>query len=196
MKGEHIIRYERMGQLISIAASKQNRLHLDDLMLDNQDTTFTVSFTDYIKSQIHLNLVTGLYDRDIFDYKFALDYINGKSFDKEPVRRVQRYYYQDMLNFLANNKYDCDLNVLTDIEGFNNTDIIPSDVSSEFSTFIDSISKGTFDERYQIIKDSKFAELIDYVDDYKVFYEKMYSSKTMAFLLLLLKGVSDGNYNS
>mgnify|MGYP006990210503 CR=1 FL=1 len=49
-------------------------------------------------------IVTGLFGRSILEYKYTLDYLQGKVPLSEDVKNVLLFYYTDMLNFLSNNK--------------------------------------------------------------------------------------------
>jgi hypothetical protein len=66
----------------------------------NRDLTFT--FENYVKSQLHLQIVSDLYGRDIFVYKKALDYLRGKDQFLYECSLVLKYFYQDMANMLCN----------------------------------------------------------------------------------------------
>lgn len=59
-----------------------------------------ITFTNYVKSQLHANIVSDLFDRSILAYDGAYKYLNG---DKEKVndfKTVLRWYYTDLSNFI------------------------------------------------------------------------------------------------
>jgi hypothetical protein len=66
----------------------------------NRELTFT--FENYVKSQLHLQVVTELYGRDIFQYNNALKYLRGEDKFVLDCSEVLRFFYQDMTNMLCN----------------------------------------------------------------------------------------------
>lgn len=197
MKDEHVLRFERMGQLITVAASKQNHLSLNDLMLNNPDVIFSVTFSDYVKSQIHLNIVTGLFGRSILEYKYTLDYLQGKVPLSEDVKNVLLFYYTDMLNFLSNNSYDCNLKVSNDIPALQGVTscIVIGEVENMCKHFMEEIQElnNSFDALYHIISSLEFAEVIDYLDSTLDLHVKPCSVITMAYLILVIKEIRRWN---
>lgn len=189
----HYIKFERMGQLISIAAMKRNSLSLSDLMLNDQEVTFHVIFSDYVKSQIHLNIVTGLFGRDIREYKYALDYLYGKVSKNDTVIKVLGYYYNDMFAFLANNQYNCHLQVEIDIEELKSAQISFESAKSQLDNFLTDIQNRTFDEVSDIVNTLPFAEVLDYVDSLDSLASKKDSTYTMVYLNLLEKEIKQWN---
>lgn len=186
---KNIIRFERVGHLLSVAASKSNGLDLKDLMLDTQGVIFSISFSDYVKSQIHLNLVTRLFSRDIRDYKYALDYISGQVPFNETVKEILIYFYTDMLHFLEINEYDCNLELVNDVQMPINCNLDFASVSAEFQEFYTQLQSLDFDNTYELLKSSKFAEIIDYMDSIKAVEERLNSFTTIAYLMLLIREV-------
>lgn len=197
MKNEHVLRFERMAQLITVAASKQNHLSLNDLMLNNSNVIFSVTFSDYVKSQIHLNIVSGLFGRSILEYKYTLDYLQGKVPLSKDVKNVLIYYYTDMLNFLANNEYDCNLKVTNDIPELQDITscVVIDKVEKQFRQFITEVQQtvDSFDELYNVVSAVDFAEVIDYLDGIIDLTAKFYSVPTMIYLIMLLKEIKKWN---
>lgn len=64
------------------------------------ELTFTLD--NYIKSQIHLQVVRQLFGRDIMKYKYALDYLEGDDSRLYEFSLVLRYFYQDHADMLCN----------------------------------------------------------------------------------------------
>lgn len=197
MKDEHVLRFERMAQLITVAASKQNCLSLNDLMLNNPDVIFSVTFSDYVKSQIHLNIVTGLFGRSILEYKYTLDYLQGKVPLSECVKNVLLFYYIDMLNFLSNNSYDCNLKVINDVSELQDiiSPIVISEVEKRCKQFIKEVQQlgESFDALYYIVSSLEFAEVIDYLDTAEELLIKPCSIITMSYLILIIKEIRKWN---
>lgn len=174
-----------MGQLISIAAMNENSLSLSELMLNDQDVIFQVIFSDYVKSQIHLNIVTGLYGRDIREYKYTLDYLNHRVPYGDMVKKVLGYYYSDMFAFLANNRYNCHLDVGVDIEELKSSNVTFDTAKVQLDTFLDEVQNKTFDEVYLLVQAISFGKVLDYVDSLEALKEKKDSINTMVYLALL-----------
>lgn len=60
-----------------------------------------ISFENYVKSQLHTNVVTGLYKRDIFMYYKTLRFIEGNDNSDEyytAYKEVLKMYYTDIGN--------------------------------------------------------------------------------------------------
>ena len=184
-----VIGFERVGHLLSIAATKSKSLNLQDLMLDAQGVIFSVSFSDYVKSQIHLNLVTSLFARDIYEYKYALDFIKGHAPHSATVDKILIYFYTDMLHFLESNEFDCNLEVINDVEGLSKSELKYDVVVSEFKEFYQQLRNLDFEGTYELLKDSKFAEIIDYMDNIEAVEKKPNSFFTIAYLMLLIREV-------
>lgn len=92
--------YERVGHLVAVSAIQAG--HAGILDLSGMD--LAVDFLDYVKSQVHLNLVASLYGRTLRQYVETLRYCMGGN----PVYRnnalgVLRYFYADMASFLIRN---------------------------------------------------------------------------------------------
>lgn len=64
-----------------------------------QDLTFT--FEEYVKSQLHLNVMAALHGRDLFTYSRALKYLRGETEYLVECNMVLKYFYQDMANMIC-----------------------------------------------------------------------------------------------
>lgn len=62
----------------------------------------TLKFKEYLKSQLHSNIITTLYQRDIFNYAEALKFINGEDRYFDSYKLSIKYFYRDMGNMLGN----------------------------------------------------------------------------------------------
>lgn len=62
----------------------------------------TLKFTEYLKSQLHSNIITTLYQRDIFNYAEALKFMNGEDRYFDSYKQSIKYFYRDMGNMLGN----------------------------------------------------------------------------------------------
>lgn len=62
----------------------------------------TLKFKEYLKSQLHSNIITPLYQRDIFNYADALKFINGDDRYFDAYKVSIKYFYRDIGNMLGN----------------------------------------------------------------------------------------------
>lgn len=62
----------------------------------------TLTFHNYVKSQVHLPILPDLYGRDVLAYLETLKYIAGESKDVVSCEKVLRFFYQDMFSMLCN----------------------------------------------------------------------------------------------
>lgn len=106
--GKSDVLFERMDHLLAISLG-----HSDNLCV-NTDNVLVIKFSDYVKSQLHQSMVK-LFNRNIFDYKKALDYIEGDTRKEKYASKVLSFFYLDMLNFLRNNKNNVRLELKTDV---------------------------------------------------------------------------------
>lgn len=100
--------YERIDHLLAISLGQSDSLCV------TTENVLVVKFSDYVKSQLHQNMVK-LFNRSIFDYKKALDYIEGDTRKEKQAAKVLSFFYLDMLNFLKHNKHNVRLELLTDV---------------------------------------------------------------------------------
>lgn len=96
--------YERFDQLVLIAASKHP---IQQIQLTTQQ--LELSYEEYVKSQLHLNVTSDLFNRKMVDYHNALLFLRGDESKKNSALVVLRYFYQDVCSFLANNPNDVDV---------------------------------------------------------------------------------------
>lgn len=120
--------YERIAQLVAVSAiSKSGSIgNVQDKTLNRlrvQPQELTIKFSEYVKSQVHLNIVADLYDRSISEYAKTLSYLNGDVVYSEEAEKVLGYFYQDMANFLINNPDDVKLNLIVDAE-FRSSEVV------------------------------------------------------------------------
>lgn len=181
------ILYERVGHLITVAASECPAVDFPDLIIDDENVIFSVSFSNYVKSQIHLNIVSGLFGRKIQKYKYALDFLNGKQEFSKTILDVLHYFYVDMLGFLKNNKKNINLEINVDSVPQYVHDVSFPKVVSDFNTFLSNLQNKDFDDTVKVLEESTMCELIDYVDSLQELENDTNRMHTMAYLLELLK---------
>lgn len=108
---KHNISYERVNHLLAISAGYL----INELAINTKDFIFTLKFSDYVKSQLHLNMLQ-MFNRDIKVYKNAYDYLNGDARYEKQVIQVIKYFYSDIIGFLRNNPNNLYFEVITDIQ--------------------------------------------------------------------------------
>lgn len=110
------ITYEHMLQFIVIAKSRGD---IHGHRIDILEQKLTITYTEYVKSQMHLNVISGFYqdnERSIFEYANALDFIEGDSSKRSDALKVLNYFYTDMSDFLLKNDNVVYLDAVLDID--------------------------------------------------------------------------------
>ena len=107
----YYVPYERVSHFLVIA-KKFNIFHYD---IDCSEP-MCIKFSDYVKSQIHLNFVSDFFDRSILPYKKVYDSFFGNICDKTEYLKVLRYFYDDLRRFYVNCSYDIPLTFDVDVE--------------------------------------------------------------------------------
>lgn len=104
--------YERIGQLVAVSATSKTTI---DLSINKEE--ISISFLDYVRSQVHLNIADDLYHRPFHEYADTLRYLtNGYSMYLETAQKVLRYFYSDMASFLIRNPYNVKMFVCVNAE--------------------------------------------------------------------------------
>lgn len=110
------LQYERIANLIAVAASHRESDFNNLFIEPSRNIVYIVKFSDYVKSQIHLNIVSRLFVRQFTAYKSVYDSLEGKVMDRENFELVLQYFYEDLSNFLIYNPYNIKLVVKVDVE--------------------------------------------------------------------------------
>lgn len=179
-----ILRFERLNQIITISAVRIDNRVLERITVRDN---LIINFSDYVKSQLHLNLVTDFFGRDIVSYYNAYQYIMGDKTHYRDCLKVIKFFYTDMANFLCNNPDPVDLSLIIDIDGFKSLDlengknIVKEELLSILS--IDN-SKDLFDK----IKSSEYSFIIDYADDKDDLEKKINNYSLAGFIFNSLSG--------
>lgn len=105
-----VIGFERVDHLISIASGKIT----PDLFITTDDI-LVVRYSDYVKSQLHLNMTSQLFERSSMLYKAAYDFIEGDYSLEGEAEKVLELFYHDMINFLLHNEANVKIECVTDI---------------------------------------------------------------------------------
>lgn len=158
------LRFEKMNQIL-IVSSSNNRKILEKFCVHEKE--LYVNFFEYVRSQLHVNIVSDLMDRDILDYLETYRFLCHETFSIRSVITCLRYFYLDMANFLINNPANIKI-ILNINENENNTRELQNVTSfknfDEIETFFRKlIDCSDFDRIYQIVDDSKYSFIIDKV---------------------------------
>ena len=94
----------RFDQILLIAASRDV---MNNIVIPSQN--LELDFREYVSSQLHLNVTTDLFGREMQEYYRAYLFLRGDpNFQKDAIQ-VLKYFYSDVAMFLENNP--CDVRV-------------------------------------------------------------------------------------
>lgn len=151
-----ILGFERLDHLVAVSAIKEYVKRSNFLI---PECTIEVHFSDYVKSQVHLNVSADLYNRPLSIYVNSLRYLEKKKAKyAECAQEVLRYFYNDLAQFLINNTNNVVLHPKVDC-----------DFSLEKHRYsLDEVKKELlkmFQERsLETLQCSEFSEIIDYIE--------------------------------
>lgn len=114
------LKFDTIAQVIavsSIDASNHPNL-MPKYSVNTGDLVLRIKFSEYVKSQVHLNVVQGLFNRSLQDYAETLWFLEGMMNKQKKAEQVLRYYYADMANFLINNESPVHLILDVDTDNF------------------------------------------------------------------------------
>lgn len=161
------LRYERIAQVIAVAAVGDTNRGISQYYIEPCE--LKVKFTEYVKSQVHLNIVHGLYGRTLREYVEALWFLNGRTSCQNSAMQVLRYFYSDVACFLIHNKYTIDfvLEVDTNLFKCQRVNLDVDVLAAELEKDLDAVLSGQLP-----IQQWKYASLLDVVDDVADLKEK------------------------
>ena len=109
--------YERMLQLLVVAHAESDFIARSFTI---REPILTIRFSDYVKSQIHLNVISSYYplagDRSIFEYNKALEFLQGNAKFLPETENVLFYFYQDLAMFFLQNREEIKISALLDAD--------------------------------------------------------------------------------
>lgn len=155
------LHFERMAQVIAIAAVGSEDKGISRFYLKSGDVQ--ICFSEYVKSQVHLNVVRGLYGRSLQEYVEALRFLQGKTSNVEQATAVLRYFYKDLAYFLINNGDDIELNVKVDTDLFSlpRVKFDPVKMGEELRTEFEQLRANEF----KGVENWRYAPVLDYIRD-------------------------------
>ncbi len=170
-----MVGYERIGHLVAVSALKPSD-RLPDLKVWTSD--ISIDFFDYVKSQVHLNLVDDLYRRPLQEYVKAMRFLNsGDACYKESALRVLRYFYHDMGRFLVKCENDIQFFIqVPDSLGLPVMEYNVTEVRKELFAVIEKPSA-------EALKKFRFSQLLKLVNSKDELLCKMNSSVVAAILV-------------
>ena len=105
-----------------------------------------VKFIEYLKSQVHYNIITIIHDRNILEYNNAYNYVKGRISNPEDYKKVIRYYYSDVADIILKSNVELkeDFSIIgsNEIPRADGLEKITIDVDS-VAADIDSMINGT-----------------------------------------------------
>lgn len=109
-------------------------------IFDNDNINIT--FTNYIKSQIHLNIVTDLYGRDLKIYRESLRYIKGDDECFASFCKTLKFFYSDIARMILNN-INKDIHICIDVDITRDTILRKETIDlKNYQTLIDNVLSG------------------------------------------------------
>lgn len=179
-----ILKFERLNQIITISSVRIDNRILDRLLVTDE---LYIQFSDYVKSQLHLNLVSDLYHRDVGEYFNAYQYLIGDESHIKDCLRVVRYFYHDIAHFLINNLDSVEIELVIDAPGITSLDLKEGSLVArqELQRIMNSVDS---DNLIETIEKSDYAFLLDYVEDFDDLKVKLSSYSVAAFILKSLSG--------
>lgn len=152
-----IIPYYRFDQIILVSAlkSENNNIYV-------KSSSLSFKFSEYVKSQLHLNVVTDLYNRSIMDYAYAYSYLGGDYTKESYAIKVLEYFYNDLTYFLINNKFDIKSEVDVDIEfsSIKSKTVNRFEVEKVIVAFINDYGNYTAEETIKLVEKYNYLKIL------------------------------------
>lgn len=166
--------YERLGQLVAVSAIQPGHAGI----LDLPNVEIDVDYEDYVRSQVHLNLVTGLYGRTLGQYVNALRYCVGKEPGcRDNALEVLRYFYSDMAYFLIKNSNNIKFSATV------KTSLDIPDIYYDYQKVQSDLLEVAENVTVETLRQYQFSWVFDYVDSMEDLKTKI-DSYTMAVILM------------
>lgn len=162
MKGLDI-GFERVDHLIALSALPKRNLLWTNYPISEH--VLNLKFSNYVKSQVHLNVVDDLCGRSLSSCVNALRYLKGSTQYHSYAIKALRNFYSDMSRFLINNPKDVVLNIDVDVDlGLPVHFYSLSDVKKEIKEITVLGSDSDTEKLREFLNSSKYANVIDFSD--------------------------------
>ena len=166
--------YERLGQLVAVSAIQTGHAGI----LDLPNVEIDVDYEDYVRSQVHLNLVTGLYGRTLGQYVNALRYCACKEPGcRNSALEVLRYFYSDMAYFLIKNSNNIKFSATV------KTSLDIPDIYYDYQKVQSELLEVAENVTVETLRQYQYSWVFDYVDSMEDLKTKI-DSYTMAVILM------------
>lgn len=199
-----------MNQILIVSFSGSNRKILSEFCVHEKE--LLIDFSEYVKSQLHVNIVTDLKGRNITDYLNVYKFLNNEMFYTHSMLVVLRYFYDDIANFLINNPANVKVTLkinnpildgLSEIAGMGTLDrVYEMDESQKvrkvtnvtgftgFNTIREFLQKlincSDFEKLGRVIEESKYAFIVDRISSLDDLEQKMDSYVMAAAIIYFL----------
>lgn len=173
-----MIGYERFNQVIAVSAADKDSINHRLVVKCRQ---FTVSYSNYVKSQVHLNISHDLGGLSLSTFVEALWYLKGKEEYRSSALKVLKQFYLDMAKFLIKNPIEIRLHVVIDV------DIGCTEAVYNLASVQNEITRLCSGDYGQDLSKCNYSEIIDYVDDANDLLYKKCSYSVAAVLLNEIK---------
>ena len=177
--------YERFDQILLIAASRDV---MNNIVIPSQN--LELDFREYVSSQLHLNVTTDLFGREMQEYYRAYLFLRGDpNFQKDAIQ-VLKYFYSDVAMFLENNP--CDVRVQVTVpecmHRLCGTAVVRvEELFTELNKLLSEIEgcEGNYERIEEVVRTSSCSVIFDAVPDPKLISAKQHSY----VVLIILKQV-------
>lgn len=160
--------YERMSHLIAIANVEPGSLRINqELQLKSEeilDKSIAISYSNYVKSHLHLYLTNMPNRKSFLKYTYAMNYLLGDITYKADAVELLRCFYSDVATFLLHTGVNLDIKINADIDL---SDVWYGDIGKTKQGVAELIHYGEHpDSQFKAYLDkSKYAWIFDIIDN-------------------------------
>lgn len=161
------LKYERLSHFLAIAATEPNDANLSDLRLNQSevlDKHISISFSDYVKSQLHYYMSTKLCKKSFIKYIHVYKYFDGDISYKNEMLELLRCYYQDIATFLLHSDVDLHITLVVDVDI---DDVWTADLGKTRRSISELLQYSQqADENFkEYLDSSKYAWILDFIEN-------------------------------
>ena len=181
-----LLKFEKLNQLIVVAAQGDKQIILDKFKVE--ENSLSINFIEYVKSQLHVNIVSDLFGRDIFCYLNAYKFLKGDYLLEGEALKVLHYFYEDIANFLINNPVNMKMDLKIN-SNFDSSLQFPYSASTLFDFseikdfFVNLIETKDETSLFRIVETSEYSFILDMVKSLEDLQNK-FDSYVLATALL------------
>lgn len=193
-----VLKFDKVNQLIVVSAKGDDPVYREKFSV--REASLSFSFVEYVKSQLHINVVTELLGRNIFAYLNTYKFLKGENILGDEAIKVLHYFYEDVANFLIRNPANMKLSIIINPDGESDLNFSLGNIQewqefSQVKDFLENLMEAKTDlELFQIIQNSKYSFILDYVLSLEDIRKKLDSwILATSILSYLAQGVSIEN---